>query len=96
MRRITPVATASTAAVAAILLAYHLRVFRRDLRRAAAVPAEAPLPVVAVALVRSPDRARWREFQRDVLARRPAGIEVQLREVDPATADKMWAVGSGQ
>jgi hypothetical protein len=74
----------SAAAVAAILLVYHLRVFRGDgAAGAAARPAGAP--VVAVAVVRAADPEALAAFQR-LLRRAPAGVEVELRETDPTTA----------
>jgi hypothetical protein len=84
---------ASAAAVAGLLLAYHLGVFRRD---AAAIPAVAPAvpgePVLAVALIRAADRDAWLAFQR-TLGRTPSSsVEVDLREIGTDDQEKIRAL----
>jgi hypothetical protein len=81
------ISAASAAAVAAVLLVYHLRVFREDAARA---PAEvAGEPVLAVALVRAPDAESLRALRRAVARHAPPGVELDLREVSAETAARL-------
>jgi FtsH-binding integral membrane protein len=78
-------AAASAAAVAGLLLLYHLRVFRRD--AAAAEPAEAGPPVVAVALLRASNRDVLTAAHRRLTG--VPGVEVELHRIDEATAARL-------
>jgi hypothetical protein len=74
---------ASVSAVAALLLAYHLSVLRRDAAAAPAPPPEVqPGEVRATAVVRARDGAAYDAFRRMLAAQPVAGVEVELR-VDP-------------
>ncbi len=75
--------------VAALLLAYHVRVFRRDARDGEAAPALGE--ALGLVLVRSDSEARLEEFRRALKAQPMAGVEVQLLEVDAETAERIVA-----
>ncbi len=83
----------SAATVAGIFLAYHVRIFRRDLQRQppGASSALTEPPVVGLALVRTANRALWQDLQRDLPKRLPPGVELELRETDPDAASRIWA-----
>jgi hypothetical protein len=84
------ISAVSAAAVATVLLVYHLRVFRAD---AADVPAAAAGDaVLAVALVRAPDADALRALKRALDRHAPGGVELELREVSPATAAQLRAL----
>jgi hypothetical protein len=85
---------ASSAAVAGLLLAYHLRVFRRDITLSATAPPEPadghePQPSVALAVLRSTSPELLDQFRHDLAARAPDGVEVELLEVDSATVERI-------
>ena len=77
---------------AAVLLAYHLGIFRADGAAAPAAAAGAEDPVLAVALVRAADREALRALERALGRHRPAGVELDLREISPATAAELRAL----
>jgi hypothetical protein len=79
----------STAAVAALFLIYHLRVFRGGTDTP--VPTPAAVPLLALAVVRAPDAALLNAFRQELQARAPAGVEVQLLRVDAPTAERILA-----
>jgi hypothetical protein len=81
------ISAVSAAAVATVLLVYHLRVFRED--AANAPPAVGGDPVLAVALVRAPDAEALRALQRTLDRHAPAGVELDLREVSQATVARL-------
>jgi len=83
------IGAAGYAVVAALLLAYHLRVFRRDARDGEAAPALGE--ALGLVLVRSDSEARLEEFRRALKAQPMAGVEVQLLEVDAETAERIVA-----
>jgi hypothetical protein len=74
----------SAAAVAALLLVYHLGVFRADAASAPAAPPEPDgQPIRAVAVIRARDAAAYAAL-RQLLADRPVpGVEVELRVSAP-------------
>ncbi len=80
--------------VAAIFLAYHARILRRDLQLTApptAPPAEvSEESVVGLALVRAAGRQHWLTLQRDLPARLPPGMTIEVQEVDSETAERIW------
>jgi hypothetical protein len=79
-------ASASAAAVAALLLLYHLRVFRRDTAEASQ-PVDPGPPARAVALLLATDGAVLATARRRLAG--IGGLEVELREVDEATAARL-------
>ncbi|HLH22068.1 MAG TPA: DUF5671 domain-containing protein [Chloroflexota bacterium] len=106
-------AAASAAAVAALFLAYHLRVLRAGappLAPPGALPATPPgaapraatpaapagpaAPRLALAVVRAADPARLAAFERELAARLPAGVELELLPLDAATAARLLAAAA--
>ena len=79
----------STVAVTALLLVYHLRLFRAD--AAARTPEVAAGPLTALASIRLPDGARWPEYERELRARLPAGGALEVVEVAPDLAASVMA-----
>jgi hypothetical protein len=86
---------ASAAAVAALFLAYHLRVLGASAGPAPgparAETAEPVAPVLALALVRTADPALLDQLRRELASHAPVGVEVQLLPVDAATAARLAA-----
>lgn len=96
------ITAASAAAVAALFLAYHLRVIQRDAATPAVVAPPEPLPVgappdpapagaphFAVAFIRAADRAALDAWRAGLTRGLPAGVEVDTREVDAETAARL-------
>ncbi len=87
------VAAASAVLLAAVFLLYHVRVYRTPpLPGAMPAPPPAAPSTFALALVRAPDATMLAALQRDLQARAPAGVEVYLLPLDPATAARLAAV----
>lgn len=87
------IAALSTVAVVAVLLAYHIRVFRQDAARgipaapepagaAAAVAGDGPRLIEAV--VRVPNESTWNDLYQAFLARAPSGVTIDVRSIRPA------------
>ena len=81
----------SLAAVAGVFLAYHLRVSRRDAAQAtdASVEIPAPAPAVALLRVRASSPELLEQFHRRTVSQAPAGVEVELLDLDGAAADRL-------
>jgi hypothetical protein len=78
------ISAASAAAVAGLLLVYHLGVFRRDARSTPVSSTDEPIR--AVALIRARDAAAYEAFRQRLIGHGVAGIEVDLRVTPPDPA----------
>jgi hypothetical protein len=76
----------SAAAIAGLLLAYHLRIFRRD--AAMSIVTDAAEPVSGVAFIRAADLDAWHNLVRR-LDRPPGGITIDVHQIDAATIESL-------
>ena len=85
------------ASVAGLLLAYHLRVQASDRGQASPAlhvtdqPAGPALPAVALAVLRAPSAAQLAQATQALRTHLPAGVELEVTDVDLATATRLLA-----